>query len=719
MANSIITYTGNGVTTQYALNFTLGILKREYVQCRVGSEVDGLGDPVYRTLEWVTDGLVNIEGAVPGNGVPIVFSRTVPKDELIHDYSDGVPIIEKNLDESNKQTLMAIHEFLDGRLGSGLVTDLNMNDFLITNLGDGFADTDAANMGQLNDTIDAVADAVAETNADALQTAADRVQTGLDRIQTGLDRVQTGSDRTAAQNFAAQAQSAAAEGLYNDVITLTIADSPYVPTAIQEGTLFRLDTTGGNIIINLSALSVYAEDMKYGFVKDSADGNKGIVNRGGTDLINGITAFDVDTQFVVTFIVGDSATGRWVKGVQQAVINANDVDNTKLYDMVQGTVKMRAAGAGTGDPQDRTLAQLKTDLALAIGDTSGLQTALDAKLALAGGTMTGNLNVPSINEGQLAGNRNGIINGNMAIWQRGTSFVNLQAGNIFYSADRFGGNRSGDVVGANATRSTDAPSGFDYSLKNQRVAGNTAVDGMFIFYSMEIKDVKRFAGKQCTFSFYAKKGANYSGGDLITTPSYGTGAADARTYNFTGGGSLSPANIALTTAYVRYSITLNVPSNATQLGFTLQWVPTGTAGADDSVFYTGFQWEVGPNATPFEFRLTAIEQTLCERYFQKTFPYDTAPAQNTGSSVGALFGISLPTSLLLHANWRLSTLMRVAPTIVTYSPNNASANWWCPASGTASVPTVEQAGASGIAISGVETVAARKCFIHVTASAEF
>ena len=55
MANSVVTATGDGVTVQYTLNFTLGILRRDYVTCRVGSEVDGAGDPVYRTLEWVSD----------------------------------------------------------------------------------------------------------------------------------------------------------------------------------------------------------------------------------------------------------------------------------------------------------------------------------------------------------------------------------------------------------------------------------------------------------------------------------------------------------------------------------------------------------------------------------------------------------------------------------------------------------------------------------------
>lgn len=151
MANSIITVLGDGVTTQYPLNFTLGILSRDYVTCRVGSEVDGLGAPVYRTLEWVTDGLVNIQGAVPGNNVPIVFKRTVPKDELQHDYSDGVPITEENLDESNLQTMMAIHEFLDGRLEGGFVQDLNMNGFKITNLGEGTDPDDAVTRSQLED----------------------------------------------------------------------------------------------------------------------------------------------------------------------------------------------------------------------------------------------------------------------------------------------------------------------------------------------------------------------------------------------------------------------------------------------------------------------------------------------------------------------------------------------------------------------------------------
>ena len=172
MANSIIEYTGDGSTTQYAINFTLGNLKREYVQCRVNNEVDGLGDPAYRTLTWITDGLVEIQGTTPGSGVPIVFTRTMPKDALIHDYSDGAAIEEENLDESNLQNLMSIHEFLDGRLTSPINNDLDLGGNKIINLADGTADTDGATVKQLNDTIAAVASDLSDAE-DAADEAED------------------------------------------------------------------------------------------------------------------------------------------------------------------------------------------------------------------------------------------------------------------------------------------------------------------------------------------------------------------------------------------------------------------------------------------------------------------------------------------------------------------------------------------------------------------
>lgn len=61
-------------------------------------------------------------------------------------------------------------------------------------------------------------------------------------------------------------------------------------------------------------------------------------------------------------------------------IDNDVVTNAKAANMATATIKGRAT-AGTGDPEDLTASQVKTLLAVAIADVSGLQAALDAKLS--------------------------------------------------------------------------------------------------------------------------------------------------------------------------------------------------------------------------------------------------------------------------------------------------------------------------------------------------
>lgn len=59
-------------------------------------------------------------------------------------------------------------------------------------------------------------------------------------------------------------------------------------------------------------------------------------------------------------------------GTISAVVKAGSLLNAKLASMAQATIKGRAAGAGTGDPQDLTPAAVKTLLAISASDVSGL-----------------------------------------------------------------------------------------------------------------------------------------------------------------------------------------------------------------------------------------------------------------------------------------------------------------------------------------------------------
>ena len=53
-----------------------------------------------------------------------------------------------------------------------------------------------------------------------------------------------------------------------------------------------------------------------------------------------------------------------------------------------------------------------------------------------------------------------------------------------------------------------------------------------------------------------------------------------------------------------------------------------TSGA--TFYITGVQLEKGSTATSFDYRPYGTELALCQRYFSTSFPYGTAPVQNSG-----------------------------------------------------------------------------------------
>ena len=337
----------------------------------------------------------------------------------------------------------------------------------------------------------------------------------------------------------------------------------------------------------------------------------------------------------------------------------------------------------------------------------------------------------SINDGPLAGFRNLIINGNCSVWQRGTSFTNQTFGGaIQYAQDRWIGNRDSDVNGqiisryaiTSADRTAAGQSLPRYGVQWQRVAGNSAVNGMNQFYAVETADSLGVAGKTVTFSIYAKAGANYSGGLLTMGISYGTGT-DQREPNFTGLTTVT-ATKTLTTSMQQFSVTATIPVTATQVGIRMTWTPVGTAGGDDSVYYTAADLSIGSVApVNVENRPFATELALCRRYYQKTFPYAIAPAQNAGLA-GALFATaSVTTAGSMGVMWRYPVALRSTGGVTTYNPSAANTSWRNVTSSTDAVASIDPNSTNsseGVVIKEITTalVVGANYYIHAQADAE-
>jgi hypothetical protein len=221
----------------------------------------------------------------------------------------------------------------------------------------------------------------------------------------------------------------------------------------------------------------------------------------------------------------------------------------------------------------------------------------------------------------FAAGKNKIINGDLGVWQRGTSFTTQSV----YGPDRwFLTGVTSNMTFAQVTSSL--PSAFQYGIKLQRNSGATNTDIFSIAQPFETSTSIPLQGQTVTLSFWAKAGANFSatsGVALIRLYS-GTGTNQSAATQFGGWtgysewqntGTFSP-----TATWTRFSVTGTVPSNATQIGLRIGWAAAGTAGADDSLQITGVQLEAANTATAFQTATGTIQGELaaCQRYYYRS-----------------------------------------------------------------------------------------------------
>lgn len=254
---------------------------------------------------------------------------------------------------------------------------------------------------------------------------------------------------------------------------------------------------------------------------------------------------------------------------------------------------------------------------------------------------------------------NGLINGCMEIWQRGTSGLATATSTANgFTADRWQLLRSSFVAGA--TGSQVAGTGpCRYALRIQRTAGNTALNNITIYQSLETAQAEQYAGQQVTFSAWMRKGADFGSSAFSMRILGGTGTDQNVFAGYTGSTTVVSTSKTLTTSWQRFSVTATVASTITELACGILWTPTGTAGTNDYYEITGAQLEIGPTPSPFQMAGGNIagELAACQRYFQRH-------GLVSGAVLATGYGSG---TTVTNTAWVLAPQMRIAPSSVAYA----------------------------------------------------
>ena len=222
--------------------------------------------------------------------------------------------------------------------------------------------------------------------------------------------------------------------------------------------------------------------------------------------------------------------------------------------------------------------------------------------------------------------RNRIINGDMRVFQRGTS-QSLTGQTNTYVADRFGSNMvifGSGTGGRTISQVTDVPlgSGLFYSSNVVYTATATSVSDAWLRQTLEAYQCFDLVKSPVTVSFWYKSNRTGTHGVRLFT-SQGTLADSYQNITvFTANTWEFKTFVFGTTAGA--SLTGATPQNA---GWSLDigLVVSGQTGisiaVSDYFTLTGVQLEKGSVATPFETRPYATELQLCQRYYyQETMP---------------------------------------------------------------------------------------------------
>lgn len=275
-------------------------------------------------------------------------------------------------------------------------------------------------------------------------------------------------------------------------------------------------------------------------------------------------------------------------------------------------------------------------------------------------------------------------NGGLEVWQRGagaSASIAVAASATAYTADRWY-LKTGTNQACTVSAQAGLTNGSRLCARVQRNSGQTGTGTLYFAFPLDTDELMALRGASAILSFYVSSGANWSptSGTLTINLYCGTGAVGKRnsvaytneTNPLTGSVNLSTSQAA--TLVTVTTGTNTIATNITQAEIQFSWAPTGTASTNDWFSVDDVQIEVGLAPVPFERRMFAEELHLCMTHYTSSFPYGTAAAQSAGVA-GAIstrnpIASGEPTHYV-----SFDPPMRANPTITTYNPSAANANW--------------------------------------------
>jgi len=270
--------------------------------------------------------------------------------------------------------------------------------------------------------------------------------------------------------------------------------------------------------------------------------------------------------------------------------------------------------------------------------------------------------------------RNAIINGDMSVAQRGTSF-STPASNA-YTLDRwfvFYDGTIGTFTISQNTWGAGLPSSRErtyYLQWNQTAAGSGSTARLLV---TRLPNVRTLAGQSVTVSFYGQADSTRTVG-IQFTQFFGTGGSPSASV------TTALTSQSVTSGALRYFATATLPSlsgktlgsngdDYLQLAFSMPLNVTFALNIWD------VQLELGVNPSEFARQSFQDQVQACLPYYEKSFTYATAPAQNVGTNTGewryvaaiAAAGTERAPTTTFKAQ-KLKT-----PTITIYNPAAANA----------------------------------------------